>query len=136
MKRWSKLKTKFPTLITIRHLEHWEHLPFHPFWNSSFDVSFSLARSLKLSFLDEVTTNLHEYHYSTKVSENKTTDYLNKQKNSRVIWPYSGWDGREEGGKKRQLLTSFFPVFSTNVDFGPENFSPKTFIFNHFAILL
>ena len=43
--------------------------------------------------------------------------------------PYSGWGG---GGKKAPP-TSFSPVTSTNVGFGPQNF--LTFSFNPFSTL-
>ena len=40
----------------------------------------------------------------------------------------------EDGGEKRLPPTSFSPVTSTNVGFGPQNF--LTFSFNPFATLL
>ena len=54
-----------------------------------------------------------------------------------VYWAYSGWWGGGGWGGRGQAKsppTSFSPVTSTNVGFGPKNF--LTFSFNPFATLV
>ena len=52
----------------------------------------------------------------------------------RTVNPIQDWGGGGEGGRQKGPPTSFSPVTSTTVGFGPQNF--LTFSYNPFATLV
>ena len=89
------------------------------------------------AYIDKLDDILNKYKHITEKKKKKPL-YIKESMhiifNKETNKEYSIFNPIQDGGKTPSPPTSFYPVTSTNVNIGPQNF--QTFSFNSFATLV